>query len=119
MKHILKKSAIAGILLMTTQLVNAQTYVVPPSSTTSSSVPIISDAAMEACVILYNDAENLKVDMNSMHVDNYSQVSVDKYNSKINRHSQMINRFNRDCAGKQSASAARAAAKLNQKNNAS
>ena len=118
MKKFFNKSAILGVLLVTTQLVNAQVYVVPPSDTVSYSVPTISDEAMKQCVILYNDAKNLKVDINSMYVDNYSQTSVNKYNHKVNRHSQMTNQFNQDCAGKQSESARREAEKLNQENNA-
>ena len=118
MKKFFKKSSIVGVLLLTTQLVNAQVYVVPPSSTVSHSVPTISDEAMRQCVILYNDAKRLKTDLNSMYVDNYSQASVDKYNHKVSRHSQMINQFNRDCAGKQSESARRAAEELNRQNNA-
>jgi hypothetical protein len=102
-------------IIMGAQSVSAKVYEVPPSSATSSSVPVISDYAMEQCVILYNDAKDLKREMTSMYVDRYSQTSVNTYNNKVNRHSQMINQFNRDCAGKQSESAYRAAQKLNQK----
>lgn len=95
----------------------AQNYEIPPSDTTYSNVPYISDEAMEKCVILYNQAKWLAEEINATQVDRYSQVSVDAYNQKISRHSQMTTAFNRDCAGKQSESAYRAAQELNKKNN--
>jgi len=102
--------------LVTASNTIAETYKVPPSSSTSSHTPIISDAKMEQCVILYNKAENLMKQLNSTRVDNYSQVSVDNYNNKVGQHSRMISNFNHNCAGKQSASAAKAAKKLNRQN---
>jgi len=91
----------------------AQKYEVPPSSSTYESVPYISDSAMEQCVKLYNKAEWLSDEINSTQVDRYSQSSVNRYNQKVSRHSEMIDNFNSDCAGKQSESAYRAAQKLN------
>ena len=96
------------------QLVHAQEYKVPPTSSTSTSVPVISDAAMEACVKLYNETEWLSDEIDLTRVDPYSQASVDSYNNKVRRSSQMTDKFNRECAGKQSESAYRAAQKLNQ-----
>lgn len=118
MKKIVYLSAVITVMILSTQGAVAQVYVVPPSDTVSHSVPVISDKAMRQCVILYNDAKNLKVDINSMYVDNYSHASVNKYNHKVNRHAQMTSQFNRDCAGKQSESARKEAEKLNQEKNA-
>ena len=105
------------VLAMTfgVQGVSAQVYEVPPSSTVHGSVPWISDEAMEKCVILYNKAKNLKLTIDGMQVDRYSESSVNTYNTQVNQHSIMIQRFNSDCAGKQSESAYKAAQKLNQK----
>lgn len=115
----MKKLLIPFILIIcsissTTQ---ARTYITPPTSSTRGQVPWIPDDAMEACVKLYNEAKWLGEEIDRTYVDQYSQSSVDSYNLKINRHSSMINTFNRDCAGKQSESAYRAAQKLNSQNN--
>ena len=88
-------------------------YIVPPSSSTSSNVPWISDEEMERCVVLYNEIEWLGDKISGMQVNQYSQDSVDLYNSKIDKHSSMVSQFNTKCAGKQSESAYRAARKLN------
>ena len=93
----------------------AQTYEVPPSDRTSSSTPYISDEAMERCVVLWNKAKWLGEEIDSIQVDQYSQASVDAYNKKITSHSTMTDTFNRDCAGKQSESAYKAAQELNKK----
>ena len=106
-------TAIFLAMIFGTQGVSAKVYEVPPSSTTSSSVPWISDQAMEACVILYNEGKWLNEQINQIQVDRYSQSSVNTYNNKVNQHSQMINKFNRNCAGKQSRSSYEAAQKLN------
>jgi len=91
----------------------ARQYVEPPSSTTSSSVPVISDEAMVACVRLYNETKWLNEEIGNMHVNQYSEESVDAYNAKVELHSSMTNKFNTDCARKQSKSAYEAAQKLN------
>lgn len=91
----------------------ARQYVEPPSSATSSSAPVISDEAMEACVALYNEAEWLYKEIGNTYMNQYSQESVNVYNANVNQHSSMTNRFNKDCAGKQSYSAWKAAQKLN------
>lgn len=102
-------------ILLSTPSVSAQgrVYKAPPSTSTSINVPYISDEAMERCVKLYNEAEWLQDKINVTQVDRYSSESVNSYNSNVNRHTQMIERFNRDCAGKQSESAYKAARKLN------
>lgn len=105
-----------GIFTFSTQSIFANTYEVPPSSTTTGSVPWISDMAMEQCVIFYNEAEWLSDEIGRTQVDRYSQTAVDNYNTKVDRESLMTNIFNRDCAGKQSESAYKAAQKLNNKN---
>lgn len=89
-------------------------YEIPPSDTTSSSVPYISDEAMEYCVKLYNEAKWLLEEIDRTVVNQYSQSSVNSYNSKVSKHSNMIDYFNKNCAGKQSYSAYKAAQKLNQ-----
>jgi hypothetical protein len=88
-------------------------YEVPPSSRTQSNVPYISDQAMQACVKLYNEAKWLSDELKATRVDRSSRSAVDTYNAKVRRHSGMIDTFNRDCAGKQSESAWRAAQELN------
>ena len=88
-------------------------YKIPPSNSTMMHVPYISDEAMEQCVKLYNQAKWLADEIDTTQVDSYSRSSVNNYNGKINRHSQMTGTFNKDCAGKQSESAYKAAQKLN------
>ncbi len=90
-------------------------FELPPSSSTRGSVPYISDLAMQGCVRLYNEAKWLREEIDRTRVDRYSQSSVNSYNSRVRRHSDMISTFNRDCAGKQSESAWRAAQELNKK----
>lgn len=62
--------------------ITADTYVVPPTSSTYSSVPVISDAAMEYCVKLHNEGKWLGNKINSITVNTHSQQSVDDYNKK-------------------------------------
>ncbi len=116
MKKITNITAVFATMILNAQGAPEQVYEVPPSSTTSTSVPWISDQAMEVCVILYNEGKWLDKKINQTQVDRYSQSSIDAYNSKVNQHSQMINKFNQDCAGKQSKSAYEAAQKLNKQN---
>ena len=92
-----------------------QTYEVPPSTISSSSVPYISDYAMEQCVILYNKAKWRAKEIERTQVNQYSQASVDAYNNKVSSHARMLSIFNSDCAGKQSESAYRAAQELNKR----
>lgn len=113
MKKVLNTAFLFSLII---QSIFAETYKVPPSSTTYGSVPVISDKAMEYCVKVYNEAKWLESDINSMYVNQYSQSSIDAYNAKVNKHSTMINYFNQYCAGKQSESAYRAARNLNAKN---
>ena len=91
----------------------AQSYVIPPASTTRNHVPVISDEKMEQCVKLYNESKWLFEKINRTRVDSYSQQSVNNYNAMVNKHSGMTNKFNSECAGKQSRSACEAARKLN------
>lgn len=104
-------------LLCASSMALGRDYVIPPSTSTSSSAPWISDAAMEECVKKYNEGKWLLAEINKIYVDQYSEDSVNYYNSQVNRHSNMIDEFNRDCAGKQSESAYKAAKKLNQQQN--
>jgi hypothetical protein len=73
----------------------AKVYIVPPLSSTSSHVPIISDKQMESCVIIYNKL-------------------IDQ-SEKPSRHNFLVNYFNENCAGKQSESAAKAARELSRR----
>jgi hypothetical protein len=107
------KLAFLSLLICMSSPSFARDYVTPPSTSTSSNVPWISDVEMERCVKSYNEAKWLSEEMNSMVVDQYSQNSVDTYNTKVTHHSQMIDLFNQKCAGKQSESAYKAAQKLN------
>lgn len=91
-------------------------YVMPPSSSTRGYVPVISDAQMEQCVEIYNQAKWLGESLQQAYVDEYSSASVNAYNQQVSEHSQMIDWFNRNCAGKQSRSACEAAMALNRKN---
>lgn len=105
------------LLTFTSSAAFSRNYEVPPTSTTSGSVPWISDAAMELCVKQYNEAKWLAEEIDQIEVNQYSQSSVDFYNSKVTEHSQMTDHFNANCAGKQSESAYKAAQALNQKKN--
>ncbi len=111
-----KKMKLLFLVLVSifSQNIIAEIYEVPPSRSTSSSVPWISDKKMEYCVKIYNEAKWLKNEMDGTQVNNYSQTSVDSYNNKVHNHTEMINYFNNNCAGKQSESAYKAAQKLNQ-----
>lgn len=101
------------ILIFISQSLYAIQYQTPPSNSTSRSTPVISDAAMEECVKLYNQAKWLMDDIENTQVNNYSQSSVNSYNKKVNHHGNLIKSFNKDCAGKQSYSAHQAAKRLN------
>lgn len=107
-------TALFAVLAFTSPAAFAATYEVPPSSSTSSSVPVISDAAMEQCVKLYNETKWLAESLSASGVNTYDQTSVNAYNAKVQKHSDMIRSFNANCAGKQSRSAYEAAQKLNQ-----
>lgn len=91
-------------------------YRAPPSSTTRAHVPVISDEMMERCVKVYNEADWLQKELQTMVVDRYSQSSVDSYNSKVRNLNDMTRWFNSNCAGKQSYSACKKANELNMKN---
>lgn len=101
---------------LTNAYAQTTTYKAPPSSVTRNHVPVISDEKMEECVEIYNKAEWLGEKLNNQVVDSYSQESVDKYNKEVGKHSALIDKFNRECAGKQSRSACEAAQKLNRQN---
>lgn len=91
-------------------------YTMPPSSSTSGYVPVISDAEMERCVEVYNQAKWLGEELEQTVVNQYSSYEVNAYNQKVSQHSQMTDWFNQYCAGKQSYSACKAAQELNRKN---
>lgn len=107
------KLLIIFTMLLPSSAFSEENYQVPPSSSTHSSVPVISDAKMEQCVKLYNEAKWLYDDISKMNVDQYSQNSVDHYNSEVQRHRLLTDKFNNECAGKQSRSACEAAQNLN------
>ena len=94
-----------------------RTYDVPPSSSNSTiSAFTISDEAMKICVELYNETQWLGERIDNTSVDKYSQSSVDAYNAMISNYGRMTDRFNQECAGKSSESAAKAARALNSNN---
>ena len=66
-------------------------------------------------MIIYNKAKWLNKEIHEINVNRYNQSSIDVYNTKVNRHSFFIDYFNKNCAGKQSESAARAARELNRR----
>jgi hypothetical protein len=92
-----------------------RTYDVPPSTSTISA-STISDEAMKTCVELYNETRWLEEKIDNTSVDEYSQRSVDAYNAMISNYGRMTDRFNQECAGKSSESAAKAARALNSNN---
>ncbi|MCQ9122049.1 stress protein, tellurium resistance protein TerZ [Rodentibacter pneumotropicus] len=94
---------------------NAQQYVMPPTSSTSGYVPVISDELMKQCVEIYNKADWLDKALNKTYLNQYSSYDIAEYNRKVNQVNQWTNWFNQHCAGKQSHSACQAAQELNRK----
>lgn len=91
----------------------SRVYVEPPSDTTYSHVPVISDEEMELCVKVYNETIWISDELNYNNVNVYSETEVSEYNKKANHVNKMTEWFNQNCAGKQSRSACEAAQKLN------
>ena len=112
----IKKSFFILACFMASNVMANQYYVMPPTSSTYANVPVISDAQMEQCVEIYNQAKWLEKSLQNAYIDPYSNASVNTYNQQVARHSQMLNWFNQNCAGKQSYSACEAARELNRKN---
>lgn len=112
----MKKATVILISLFSVTAFAQNYYKAPPTSSTTGYVPVISDELMEQCVEIYNQAEWLEEELNNTYVDQYSQASVNHYNSKVNQLRQLSNWFNQNCAGKQSRSACEAAKELNRKN---
>lgn len=106
---------LTAFLFLFSCLINAQQYVMPPTSSTSGYVPVISDELMEQCVEIYNKADWLDKELNSTYLNQYSSYEVAEYNRKVNQVNQWTNWFNQNCAGKQSYSACKAAQELNRK----
>lgn len=107
-----------SLLIMSVANAQDTTYEVPLSSNSAASnIPNISDADMERCVEIYNEAKRLKEELDNAQVNLSLPASVDAYNSKASLYSQMSGHFNSNCAGKQSESADRVTKKLNQLNN--
>ena len=102
--------------LVTTNVLANQHYVVPPTSSTRGYVPVISDEMEQQCVEICNQAKWLGDSLQNTYVDQYSIASVNSYNQQVAQHSQMIDWFNQNCAGKQSYSACKAAMELNRQN---
>lgn len=102
-----------GLLLISTTTYS-KTYEVPPSSSSSSHAPVISDELMKQCVILYNQAMQLEKILANTIVNQYSAYEVNNYNINVNRLRQLVSSFNMNCAGKQSESAYRITKELNQ-----
>lgn len=114
----MKQTRLAIILCLISPSISlaetAQNFVAPPTSTTTSYVPTISDEAMEECVKIYNEAKWIGEKLDATVVDNYSEDSVNAYNKMVTQHQQRQNKFNAQCAGKRSYSACKAVQKLNQ-----
>ncbi|VEG12525.1 hypothetical protein [Moraxella cuniculi] len=68
----MKKFKFSMALLFISTTVFAQSYKIPPTSSTSGYVPVISDKLMEQCVKVYNEAEWLKQDLKQTSVNQYS-----------------------------------------------
>lgn len=111
-----KKLIFLSACFVTTNVLANQHYIAPPTSSTRGYVPVISDAQMQQCVEIYNQAKWLGNSLRNTYVDQYSNTSVNAYNQQVARHSQMIDWFNQNCAGKQSRSACETAIELNRKN---
>lgn len=90
-----------------------RSYVMPPTQATTGSAPVISDAEMQKCVEMYNQANWLDQELAQMQVDLTSESSVNTYNTKVNQVNALTRLFNAKCAGKQSESACREANRLN------
>lgn len=108
----MKKIVCCIVLAFSCNAVMAE-YKVPPSYISSSSGGVISDEEMEQCVILYNQMLQLENELQHTIVNPYSEHSVNYYNNKVHLHSSYVNRFNAQCADKQSRSACEQANKLN------
>lgn len=103
-----------GLMLALPTIASAKEYQVPPSST-GPSAAYISDAAMERCIIVYNQMLDIERELSraSLTLDRYDAGAVNAYNQQVDQHRTMSRQFNRDCAGKSSESAYRAAQALN------
>ena len=88
-------------------------YEIPPSAQIYGNAPVISDAMMQECVKIYNKALAIERALNSTFVNRHSSEEVNLYNQNVHMHSQLIDWFNANCAGKQSYSACKAAQELN------
>ena len=94
----MKVSLIILMLSVSLTQMFSQNYEVPPEVTGNGIV--ISDAAMEECVKLYNEIKWLNEEIDRTVVDQYSSYSVNAYNNKVNDSNMMSQRYNRDCAKK-------------------
>lgn len=111
-----KKLILLTAYFITTNVLANQHYITPPTSSTHGYVPVISDEMEQQCVEIYNQAKWLGDSLQNTYVDQYSIASVNAYNQQVEQHSQMIDWFNQNCAGKQSYSACKVAMELNRKN---
>lgn len=102
-----------SLLLSSVSGVTQQEYKMPPSQRTIGSVSVISDKKMEECVKLFNEANWLAQKLDVTIVNSYSESEVSAYNTNVMKYETMIDRFNSECAGKQSRSACEATQKLN------
>jgi hypothetical protein len=108
----MKQSFIIFIMVSLTSSLIAREYIAPPT-VRGGNGSVIPDKEMEKCVKIYNEAKWLKEKLDNTYVNTYDNNSVNNYNNKVREHSNMINYFNQNCAGKQSYSAWKAAQKLN------
>lgn len=98
------------------QVNQGQSYKMPPTYSGKFG-HIISDEDMKKCVELYNQVEWMSEDLERMHVNVYSEESVNAYNEKAKQVNELVSKFNMHCADRSSESACAEANKLNRENN--
>lgn len=57
-------------------------YEIPPSAQTYGNAPVISDAMMQECVKIYNEALAIERALNSTFANRYSSDEVNLYNKR-------------------------------------
>lgn len=65
---------------------------------------VFNSALAYDCQDLYDEIQELKDDLNSTYVDQYSQHSVDNYNQKIYHLNELADQFNTYCVNQQQSS---------------
>lgn len=89
----------------------ANEYLMPPTSQSFGYVPVISDEMMKKCIKVYNQKRWLEDSLSAPNL--YSEYEVNNYNIKVQKIENLTNWFNINCAGKQSQSACKMTNELN------